>query len=82
MRHSEASRSYDWGWLATKDACDGRAQVTLGYMFGGQSDCGQADHIRTGPTGTLSHSPVPLPIRTCCVSPHNRLHMQQHSHCI
>ena len=28
-------------------ACDGRAQVTLGYRSGGQSDWGQADYIRT-----------------------------------
>ena len=28
-------------------ACDGRAQVTLGYRSRGQSDWGQADYIRT-----------------------------------
>ena len=33
--------------ISYQGACDGRAQVTLGYRSGGQSDWGQADYIRT-----------------------------------
>ena len=38
---SSTKRMRHWG------ACDGRAQVTLGYRSGGQSDWGQTDYIRT-----------------------------------
>ena len=63
-------------------ACASRAQVTLGYKFGGQSDW----LITSGPSDCdrkLVSQPcqvVPRPIRTCSVNPHissciYRLHM-------
>ena len=52
MRHWGASRSYDpfgddLNYQGPADACDGRAQVTLRYRSGGQSDLGHTDYIRT-----------------------------------